>query len=635
MGRRLQYRRLIALALFLAAAFAGLGYRLVDLQVLRHDELSARAQQNTQRQFVLEPRRGDILDRKGNLLATSVLVKTVCADPLLVGNHQAEIARALAPLLQLNEGDLAQRLGGRSRQNDKGETVTNQYVRLKTKVPVETWQQIQTAMANLSFGVDETKLPKTEQAFYRALRQKAVFARDDQMRVYPNQTLAAHVLGYAQTDEREINGTPVSDISGRDGIELTLNPQLSGVRGWRITETDHRGREMVPMREQDVEARDGLNVVLTLDSVIQHILESELADAMDKHTPISISGIVARPRTGEILAMATLPTFDPNDPGRAAPDDRRDRVIADVFEPGSTFKIVVVSGALNDQIVRINDIFDCEHGHFAFAGRVLHDHEPYGLLSVESIITKSSNIGAAKIGLKMGDNRMYDYITSFGFGERTGLPLPGEVKGIVHAVKNWSKVTVAQIPMGQGIAVTRLQMLMAMCAIANHGWLMHPVLVDHLEDSKGNVVARYSPQPVRQVISEPAAKLMVEALKTVVSPEGTAPKAALDHYTAAGKTGTAQKVEAGMYVHGKYVASFIGFFPADDPELCISVVMDEPKEGYYGGVVAGPVFKRIAERAASYLNIRPDIEEPPIPQTMAQTETHPVKAASVSELKQP
>ena len=252
MGRRLQYRRLIALALFLAAAFAGLGYRLVDLQVLRHDELSARAQQNTQRQFVLEPRRGDILDRKGNLLATSVLVKTVCADPLLVGNHQAEIARALAPLLQLNEGDLAQRLGGRSRQNDKGETVTNQYVRLKTKVPAETWQQIQTAMANLSFGVDEPKLPKTEQAFYRALRQKAVFARDDQMRVYPNQTLAAHVLGYAQTDEREINGTPVSDISGRDGIELTLNPQLSGVRGWRITETDHRGREMVPMREQDV-----------------------------------------------------------------------------------------------------------------------------------------------------------------------------------------------------------------------------------------------------------------------------------------------------------------------------------------------------------------------------------------------
>ncbi len=631
MGKRLQYRRLLALALLLVTAFGGLGYRLVDLQVLRHDELSALAQQNTQREFLLEPRRGDILDCRGNLLSTSVLVKTVCADPSLIGGRQAEVARVLAPLLQMNETELYQRLLPRVRQDETVEPATNRFVRLKTKVPVETWQTVQSAMANLSFGVDEKKLPASEQAFYRVLRQKAVFARDDELRVYPNETLAAHVLGYTQTEERVINNTTVTDISGRDGIELTLNSALSGVRGWRLTETDHRGRELVPLREQDVEARDGQNVVLTIDAVVQHIVESELAEALEQHDPISISGIVVRPRTGEILALATLPSFDPNHPGAASPDARRDRVIADVMEPGSTFKIVVVSGALNDQLVRLGDIFDCEHGHFAFAGRVLHDHESYGALSVEDIITKSSNIGAAKIGIKLGENRLHDYITGFGFGERTGLPLPGEVRGIVHPVDRWSKVSVAQIPMGQGIAVTRLQMVMAMCAIANRGWLMRPMLVSRLEDSAGNVIARYAPQPARQVISESAVRLMVEALKTVVSPEGTAPKAALEHYTVAGKTGTAQKVEGGVYVHGKYVSSFIGFFPADNPELCISIVMDEPKEGYYGGAVAGPVFKRIAERAASYLNVRPDIDESARPPTVAQTENHPTKTTAGSD----
>ena len=630
MAKRLQYRRLLLLALLLVAALAGLGYRLVDLQVLRHDELSARAQQNTQREFLLEPRRGDILDRKGNLLGTSLFVKTICADPSLIGNHQAEVARVLAPLLQMSETDVYQRLLPRTRTNEIGETATNQFVRLKTKVPVETWQAIQAAMAQLSFGADETKLPKPERAFYRVLRQKAVFARDDQMRVYPNQSLAAHVLGYVQTEEHEFSGTPVTDIVGREGIELTLNSALSGVRGWRVTETDHRGREMVSMRGQDVEPRDGLNVVLTIDSVIQHIVESELAAAMEQHSPISISGIAVRPRTGEILALATLPNFDPNNPGAATADARRNRVIADVMEPGSAFKIVVVAGALNDQIVQLNDVFDCERGHFAFAGRVLHDHEPYGVLSVENIITHSSNIGAAKIGIKMGENRLGDYITAFGFGDRTGLPLPGEVRGIVAPVKKWYKVSIAQIPMGQGIAVTRLQMVMAMCAVANHGRLMRPVLVDRLEDKDG-VVARYSPQPVRQVISESATKLLVEALKTVVSPLGTAPKAALGHYTVAGKTGTAQKVENNEYVHGKYVASFIGFFPADDPELCISIVLDEPKEGYYGGAVAGPIFKAIAERAASYLNIRPDSGGPALPETIAQTENRPAKTAAGPE----
>lgn len=614
MSRQLQCRRLATLALMLGVAFAALAYRLIDLQVLRYDELSTKARRNTRRELILEPRRGDILDAKRNLLATSVFVKTVCADPVLIGNHQAEVARAVAPLLQMSEADLMERLQPRLRRNEKGGFTTNRYVVLKRKVQLETWQKIQAAMTSLSFGLDEKKLPRLERAFYRDLRRAAVYAErlDDQLRVYPNQSMAAHVLGFVGMDEREVDGKRLLETSGKDGLERAFDSKLAGVRGWRVTETDRPGRELVPLREQDVEPRDGFNLVLTLDSVAQHIVESALAEAMEKHSPVSVSGLVVRPSTGEILALATLPNYDPNSPGAASLDARRNRVISDVAEPGSTFKIVAVSGALNDRVVQLGDSFDCEHGRFHFAGRVLHDHESYGVLSVQDIIAKSSNIGAAKIGIELGENRLHDYVREFGFGTRTSLPLPGEVAGIVHPVKNWSKVSIAQIPMGHGVAVTGLQMTMAMCAIANKGVLMRPMLVDRLEDRDHNVVTKYPPQRVRQVISESAARQMVKALKAVVAPDGTGAKAALAHYSAAGKTGTAQKSGGPSgYIPGKYYASFIGFFPADDPEVCISIMMDEPKQGYYGGQIAAPVFRQVAERLAGYLNIRPEDGEAP------------------------
>jgi len=603
---------MLLLLVLLGLAFGGLGYRLVDLQVLRHDELAALAQQNTGIEFFREPRRGSILDAHGNLLATSIFVKTVCADPILIGNQQAIVARTLAPLLQMSEADLYQRLLPRVRQTEPGETVTNRYVVLRHKVRDETWQQIQTAMNQLSFGPDEAGLSRGQRLFLRNLRTHAIFASpvDDQLRVYPNGSLAAHVLGFVSSDELSVDGQPVMETSGRDGIEMSLNSALSGVPGWRVTEMDRRRQELVALRGQDVTPRDGYNVVLTIDGVIQHIVESALTNAMEKHTPISITGIVVRPQTGEILAMATLPDFDPNNPGVSSADSRRDRVISDIMEPGSTFKIVVVSGALNEGVVQLTDIFDCDHGHFAYAGRVLHDHEPFDLLTTEGILTKSSNIGAAKIGIRLGEDRLYDYAWDFGFGQRTGIPLPGEVAGILHPVNDWSKVSIAQIPMGQGVAVTRLQMAMAMCAIANGGRLMQPMLVSRLVDRNGNVVAQYAPQVIRQVISPATDQFMVEALKTVVSPEGTAPDAALKDYVVAGKTGTAQKAGPGGYLPGKYFASFIGFFPADNPQLCIAVVMDDPKEGYYGGQVCGPIFREIAGRCASYLNIPPDEVSP-------------------------
>jgi len=628
MSNQLQLRRVWSLAILLAAAFVGLGYRLVDLQVLRHDQLSRLARENTERDFFKAPRRGDILDANSNLLATTTPVKIVCANPSLIGGEQDVVAHALAPLLGVNEADLCQRLVPHVSRNDRGQLLTNGlfYVRLQKNVPDDTWQKIQAAMTNLSFGVDEKKLSKPDRQFLSDLRQGAIFAESDQLRIYPNGPLAAHVLGSVGSEDVTVDGNRITRLAGRDGIELVLNSALSGVAGWRVTETDRQRRELVSRRDEDVTPRDGLNVVLTLDAVIQHIVEAALADAMQKHTPISITGIAMRPRTGEILAMATLPNFDPNAPGAATADSRRDRVICDVMEPGSTFKIVVVSGALNDGAVHLNDCFDCEHGQFAFAGRVLHDHEPFGVLTTESIITKSSNIGAAKIGIRLGADRLYDYAVAYGFGERTGIPLPGEVRGILYPVKDWSKVSIAQIPMGQGVAVTRLQMLMAMGAIANDGWLMRPMLVSRLEDRAGNLVQPYAPQRVRQVISDAADRLIVEALKTVPTPQGTAPGAAMKDYTVAGKTGTAQKVGPEGYEKGKYFASFLGFFPADDPQLCISVVMDEPKEGYYGGQVCGPVFRDIAERCASYLNIPPD-------KTPGLTNAPPLVAGGPNSLK--
>lgn len=610
MGRQLQLRRFRLLVVMLCGAFALLAVRLADLQVLRHAELRVRAQQNTVRRIQIPPRRGDILDVNGNLLASSAMVKSVCANPSLIGTRQAEVARAIAPLLGMNEGALYQRLLQTNRVNEKGETVPRLYVPLTNRVAPETWEQVRQVMAKLPIpDMDNRKLSTPEKSFLQGLRLRAIAVEpvDDQLRKYPNNALAAHVLGFVGRNA-DTNSAEYGQMIGVDGIERTFDEKLSGSPGWRITEKDGRGNEVVALRDQDVPARDGFNVVLTIDSVIQNLLEAALENGMEKYAPDNITGIILRPRTGEILAMASLPDYDPNKVP-SNPELRRNRLIGDVCEPGSTFKVVPVAGALNERVVRLNEVFDCERGAFSFGGRTLHDaHGGHGLLTVEGIITKSSNIGAAKIGIRLGPDRLYDYMSEFGFGMPTGIPLPAESRGILHPVNKWSKVSIAQIPMGHGVAVTRLQMAMAMAALANKGDLMRPMLVNRVEDHAGHVITQYQPQRVRQVVSEATAKQMVQALKTVTAPGGTATLASLTNYTVAGKTGTAQKPGKGGYLAGKYVASFIGFFPADNPEVCISIVLDEPsKNGYYGGVVAAPVFREVARNVASYLQIPPDI----------------------------
>lgn len=607
--------RLIVLTGAVVACFAGLGCRLVELQWARHGEFTELAGNLHQQSYYREATRGDIRDRRGNLLATSVPVKTVCADPWLIKGHEQQMAELLAPILKTNESTILRQLSRHAFTNAAGVVRPVHYVRLKQKVSVDDWEKIRASLTqqytNLVTG---KKLGSREKVAMQGLWLRSITAEDDQIRSYPNGQLAAHVLGFVGNVDVVANGVTNSFVAGSEGIEAAFDPKLRGARGWVKTQADINKKELFMFREQDVQSRPGLSVVLTIDSRIQQIVEEELAPLVAKHSPQSVLGLVIRPKTGEVLAMANLPTFDPNVPGQVRdPGARRNRIITDAFEPGSTAKTMTLAAALNEGATKLTDEYDCENGVFRFAGRLLHDHEHYRVMTVQQIIAKSSNIGTAKVAIRMGQELTHRYFNEFGFGQKTGIPLTGEASGYLPPLKYWKPIHVSRISIGHGVSATPLQTVMAMCAVANGGVLMRPMLVDRLVDEEGNTVVKHEPQPWRRVISESVARSTTETLKTVVE-KGTAEKAALEHYTVAGKTGTAQKVVNGQYSHEKYYISFIGYFPASDPELCVLVAVDEPvkKTGYYGGQVAAPVFKRISERAANYLNIKPDIE-PPLP----------------------
>jgi cell division protein FtsI/penicillin-binding protein 2 len=543
----------------LSLAFTALVGRLVQLHVLRHDELRLKAAANHGEVRKRQGRRGEIRDCHGNLLANSQSVRIVCADPSITISNAGVAAAKLSPLLNMDAATLRAKLTG-----------PGKYVRLKQKVDEETVQRI------------------------RSLKLKGIVYEDQYLRTYPHDSEASHYIGFVDADHK-----------GVQGIEAAMNQYLEGVGGYEIIERDRKGREIRALRTEGIEPRDGYHVVLTLDQVIQHIAEVELGKAITEFRPHAGVIIVSRPKTGEILAMGCWPTFNLNNAGAAPANARRNRCISDVAEPGSTFKIVNISGALNDGTVRLSDTFQCESGAWLYAGRILHDAHPYGILTVEQILYKSSNIGAAKIAVKMGVGRLYEYIHRYGFGRKTGIGLPGEVSGIAHPLANWTKLSITRIPMGHEIAATPIQMLMAMNAICNGGKLMKPLVVKRVVDGNGRVILENQPQPIGQPIAPAASVLMTTALRKVPTPDGTAARAAVDGYDAAGKTGTAQKIEGGQYVR-KYYSSFIGYLPANDPEISILVSLDNPSGGvYYGGSVAGPVFRRVAEKVVEYLGIPP------------------------------
>lgn len=593
-----QYRRLSMCVLLLLLAFGGLGYRLVDLQVFQHEELHAAAVNMWQRRVEHPTQRGRIYDARGQLLATSLPVKTVMANPEWVGTNQALVARALAPLLEMPEADLEHRLRRRTVVWQGREGPVEEVV-LRRRVAMDVWESIREAMRRLPReAVADAK------EHHLLVNSVHVDRVDREARLYPNGTLAAHVLGFTGYREEAIPGVSPDELVGKSGIEAAFNPVLAGIPGWRRILQDSKERELVALRPVDLASRAGLGVRLTIDLGLQHIVESEMETAFAQHRPQGITVIIVRPRTGAILAMANMPTYDPNQPGGVDADQLRNRAITDLMEPGSTFKSLVVAAALNEGLIRLDDEIDCESGLWFYRRFRVRDIGRNERLTVEAVLAKSSNVGAAKIGVQLGADRLYQYARGFGMGDPTRIALGGEVSGMLRPLRSWSAISVASIPIGYEVAVTPLQMTMALSAIANRGILMRPMLVSELLDEEGQVVARFDPTPVRQVIGEPAAGMVTRALQTAVA-EGTGRRAQLAYYQVAGKTGTARKLVNGNYSAQKHVGSFIGFFPAHDPQLCISVVVDEPQSATYGGETAAPVFTRIAERAAVYLAIPP------------------------------
>jgi cell division protein FtsI (penicillin-binding protein 3)/stage V sporulation protein D (sporulation-specific penicillin-binding protein) len=436
----------------------------------------------------------------------------------------------------------------------------------------------------------------------RANNLRGIYFEDDATRIYPNGSMLCHVIGFTDFDHH-----------GIQGVEASMEEYLHGQDGYRFIEHNRAGQEIVPYRGQERAPRDGYQVHLTVDLGLQNIVENEIDAAMRQYSPQKATIILMRPQTGEIMAMANRPNFDLNLRSEAKPEQMKNRAVIDMMEPGSTFKIVAAAAALNERKVRPDSSIFCENGLWNFGGTALHDHRAFSYLSVREILVKSSNIGAAKLALTVGDQKFYEYIRRFGFGERTGIELPGEINGLLRPPRSWSKISITRIPMGHEIGVTPLQMTVAMATIANGGNLIMPRIVKSITTPDGKTISSLSPTVLRQVISPETAREIGDALRGVVSDSGTAAAAAVPGFVIAGKTGTAQKVDPhGGYEHGKYVVSFAGYLPADHPEFVGLVVLDDAHtskpELNYGGLVAGPIFSRVAERAARYLDLEPHEE---------------------------
>lgn len=557
----------------MALIFTVFSARLVQIQVGMHEEYTALAAQNHSIKRIIPARRGQILDRNGEILSASIPVRKVVIDGSHVKNPAA-LAALASPFLQMPEATLAKEF-----QTD------SKYKVIMDKLPEDR------ALALIK-AMDAKSL-------------RGLYFPEDSIRTYPSGAMLSHVLGFLSrknpTDQM---------LVGVEGIERTMQDFLCGEDGFRHIERDRTGREIVIYRGQEQAPRHGLNVELTIDMGLQAILENELDNAFAEIKPENAVGIIVDPKTGEILAMSNRPNFDPNQFNNAKPEAMKNRAIIDMVEPGSTFKIVVASAALNEKTVSGSTLINCENGQFAYGGRILRDTHGYGMMNPHEILVKSSNIGSAKMALMLGEEKFYEYVRRFGFGARTGVSLPGEIPGLVHPPARWDKLTITRMPMGHSVAVTPLQIAMSMSVIANGGKLMRPHIVRAVKDKDGNEITRMEPEVVQQVIPEETAKFVSDALVEVVSERGTAILAKVNGYTVAGKTGTAQKVDPkGGYTPGKYVVSFVGYMPAEDPRFVCLILIDDPKmaKSYYGGIVAAPIFSRVAEKAARYLDLTPSL----------------------------
>jgi len=587
MSGKARVRATIACGL-MALVFTGFSARLIHLQVGKHEEYTALAAQKHSIRLTVPASRGLIFDRNGEILASNIPVRKVVVDGSHLNNPDA-LAALAAPYLDLSGEALSKEL-----------KTSGKYKVLMPDLAEDKALALQKAMEE------------------KGLR--GMYFHQNTTRTYPNGAMLSHVLGFLSRKN------PADElVVGVDGVERSMQDALCGEDGFRHIERDRTGREIVIYRGQEHAAQNGLSVQLTIDMGLQAILEAELDNAFKELKPENAIGIIVQPKTGAILALANRPTFDLNLINAAKPEEMKNRAIMDMVEPGSTFKIVVASGALNEHTVTANSLIYCENGNFAYGGRILRDHHGYGQMNVHDILMKSSNIGSAKLALLMGDEKFYEYVRRFGFGERTGVSLPGEISGLVHPPARWDKLTITRMPMGQSVAVTPLQITMAMAVIANGGKLMRPHIIQSVKDANGDVIQQFEPEVVREVVPAETANFVSQALREVVSARGTAALASVNGFTVAGKTGTAQKVDPrGGYADGKYVTSFVGYMPAEDPQLVCLILIDDAKISpsvNYGGLVAAPIFSRVAEKAARYLDLTPAPRaEALLPVAMRQTD---------------
>lgn len=557
--------RIAFLGICLMGMAAVVVVRAFHLQVASGDRLREMAEGQHLRKLRVSPRRGAIYDRHGAELAVSADVDSVYANPKrlrAMDQDPKAVARRLAKILDVDAERLESRLA------------SDRYF---------VW-------------IDRRVTPH-EASRVRALGIPGVELTIESRRYYPNRHLAAHLLGFADVDGR-----------GIEGIELAYEEQLRGADRRVEAIRDRRGHVVFADEMEDDRSMQGQNVVLTIDKTIQHVAERELALGVRTFEARGGSVVVMDPSTGEILALANYPPFNPNEPSKHPTAHRRNRALVDRFEPGSTVKPFTMVAALAAGAIKPNQSINCENGVARIGGRRLHDAHPYEWLTPTQVLAHSSNIGTAKIALELGKRDLYRAFRRFGFGEPTGIGVPGETAGILRHYRRWYEIDTATVSFGQGMSVTNVQLATAMGAIANGGRLMQPILVSRLTDGHGATIQENKPRVRRQVVPRRIAKLVGQMLTAVTEPGGTAIEAGVDGYLVAGKTGTAQKAD---YVHGgyakdKWLASFIGFLPADRPAVVISVVIDEPVIAHYGGTVAGPVFRRIAEVTLRHLGIAPE-----------------------------
>jgi len=528
---------------------------LLFIQIFRSSYLTSIAKKQHNQFVELEPRRGTIYDCNLKAQAFNLSMDSLYAEANTIKDRDKEnIIDKLLPILGVDRAYLRDRLYRKK-----------SFIWLARKLPPEKSEAI------------------------KALKLKGLGFMKETKRIYPNSYLASHIIGFSGMDN-----------VGLEGIERDFNKYLKGTAGWAIFLRDARQKKL-DIWEKMVLPVDGQDLVLTIDEVIQYIAERELDKAFKTFHAKGASIIVMDPHTGRILAMASRPSYDLNDYSSANKDSMRNRSICDLFEPGSVFKIVTASAALEEKKITEEDKIFCENGSYKVGGHILHDHRSHGVLTFREVIEESSNIGTVKVAQLLGADTVYKYLKDFGFGSKLGIDLSGEISGMIKPPRAWSKTSISAIPIGQEVGVTALQLASAISVIANGGQLMKPYVIDSVRDEQGRIIKQNKPVLIRKVISVDTA-MRIKKILTGAVEEGTGKLAKVSGFSAAGKTGTAQKLEPnGAYSHSKFVASFIGFAPAEDPLLAIVVTVDEPHPYYFGGVVAAPVFQKVAGDAIRYI----------------------------------